>query len=68
MSNNQFNLKLKLLGKISRHDLYYSLIITNITKIIHLLSTGWYNHGNRCLNFINIHGNGKMVKAMVVDE
>jgi len=33
-----------------------------------VLSTGWYNHGNRCLNFINIHGNGKMVKAMVVDE
>jgi hypothetical protein len=32
------------------------------------LSTGWYNHGNRCLNFINIHGNGKSVKAMVVDE
>jgi hypothetical protein len=35
------------------------------------LSTGWYNHGNRCLNFINIHGNGKMVKglkAMMVDE
>jgi hypothetical protein len=32
------------------------------------LSTGWYNHGNRCLNFINIHGNGKSVRAMVVDE
>ncbi|KAH8488650.1 hypothetical protein POPTR_014G082700v4 [Populus trichocarpa] len=32
------------------------------------LSTGWYNNGNRCLNSINIHGNGKSVKAMVVDE
>lgn len=35
------------------------------------LSTGWYNHGNRYLNFIDIHGNGKMVKgleAMMVDE
>ena len=32
------------------------------------LSTGWYNNGNRCLHSINIHGNGKSVKAMVVDE
>ncbi|KAL9385465.1 hypothetical protein Peur_022475 [Populus x canadensis] len=32
------------------------------------LSTGWYSNGNRCLNYINIHGNGKSVKAMVVDE
>ncbi|KAL9396904.1 hypothetical protein Peur_011157 [Populus x canadensis] len=32
------------------------------------LSTGWYNHGSRCFNYVNIHGNGKSVKAMVVDE
>ncbi|KAJ4824894.1 hypothetical protein Tsubulata_007206 [Turnera subulata] len=32
------------------------------------LSTGWFNHRSRCLNFINIYGNGKSVKAMVVDE
>ena len=32
------------------------------------LSTGWYNKGSRCLNYINIYGNGKSVKAKVVDE
>lgn len=32
------------------------------------LSTGWFNNKKRCLNFININGNGKSVKAMVVDE
>ncbi|KAL5792427.1 hypothetical protein ACOSP7_001021 [Xanthoceras sorbifolium] len=32
------------------------------------LSTGWYNKGSRCLKYINIHGNGKSVKAKVVDE
>nr|KJB60698.1 hypothetical protein B456_009G320200 [Gossypium raimondii] len=32
------------------------------------LSTGWYNNGKRCLNYINIHGNGKSVRAKVVDE
>ncbi|KAA8520614.1 hypothetical protein F0562_014870 [Nyssa sinensis] len=32
------------------------------------LSTGWFNKKKRCLNFITIHGNGKSVKAMVVDE
>ncbi|OMO78740.1 Barwin-related endoglucanase [Corchorus capsularis] len=32
------------------------------------ISTGWYNKGSRCLNYINIHGNGKSVKAKVVDE
>ncbi|XP_048420927.1 kiwellin-1-like [Pyrus x bretschneideri] len=32
------------------------------------LSTGWYNKGSRCLGHITIHGNGRSVKAMVVDE
>ncbi|XP_034905033.1 putative ripening-related protein 1 [Populus alba] len=32
------------------------------------LSTGWYGNGNRCLTYINIHGNGTSVKAKVVDE
>ncbi|KAK8356070.1 hypothetical protein V6Z12_A05G331700 [Gossypium hirsutum] len=32
------------------------------------LSTRWYNNGKRCLNYINIHGNGKSVRAKVVDE
>nr|KJB60700.1 hypothetical protein B456_009G320400 [Gossypium raimondii] len=32
------------------------------------LSTGWYNNGKRCLNYINIHGNGESVRAKVVDE
>ncbi|TYI29741.1 hypothetical protein ES332_A05G338200v1 [Gossypium tomentosum] len=32
------------------------------------LSTGWYNNGKRCLKYINIHGNGKSVRAKVVDE
>ncbi|KAL8111328.1 kiwellin-1-like [Apium graveolens] len=32
------------------------------------LSTGWFNNRKRCKNFIAIHGNGKSVKAMVVDE
>ncbi|CAK7324008.1 unnamed protein product [Dovyalis caffra] len=32
------------------------------------LSTGWFNHRSRCMDYINIHGNGRSVKAMVVDE
>ncbi|GLT28901.1 hypothetical protein SLA2020_038030 [Shorea laevis] len=32
------------------------------------LSTGWYSKGSRCLKFINVHGNGKTVRAKVVDE
>lgn len=32
------------------------------------LSTGWYSNGKRCKHFITIHGNGKSVRAMVVDE
>ncbi|GKU88179.1 hypothetical protein SLEP1_g2474 [Rubroshorea leprosula] len=32
------------------------------------LSTGWYNKGSRCSNYINIQGNGRTVKAKVVDE
>ncbi|ONK64618.1 uncharacterized protein A4U43_C07F28010 [Asparagus officinalis] len=32
------------------------------------LSTGWYNGGSRCLNYININANGKSVRAKVVDE
>lgn len=32
------------------------------------LSTGWYNNGKRCLKFITIYGNGRSVKAKVVDQ
>ncbi|KAK9273233.1 hypothetical protein L1049_018040 [Liquidambar formosana] len=32
------------------------------------LSTGWFNKQSRCLKNIIIHGNGRSVKAMVVDE
>ncbi|KAL8227965.1 hypothetical protein R6Q57_015549 [Mikania cordata] len=32
------------------------------------LSTGWYKGGDRCHKFITINGNGRSVKAMVVDE
>ncbi|KAK3029223.1 hypothetical protein RJ639_039303 [Escallonia herrerae] len=32
------------------------------------LSTGWFNHRSRCLNFITIFGNGRSVRAKVVDE
>ncbi|KAK1428186.1 hypothetical protein QVD17_17015 [Tagetes erecta] len=32
------------------------------------LSTGWYKGGDRCHKHITINGNGRSVKAMVVDE
>ncbi|XP_038709919.1 kiwellin-1-like [Tripterygium wilfordii] len=32
------------------------------------LSTGWFNNESRCLKYITIYGNGRSVKAMVVDE
>uniref|UniRef100_K4ATN5 Uncharacterized protein n=1 Tax=Solanum lycopersicum TaxID=4081 RepID=K4ATN5_SOLLC len=32
------------------------------------LSIGWYNGGDRCLNYITISANGRSVKAKVVDE
>ncbi|KAK9103599.1 hypothetical protein Sjap_020853 [Stephania japonica] len=32
------------------------------------LSTGWFSHRQRCFNNITIHGNGRSVVAMVVDE
>ncbi|KAI8023933.1 putative ripening-related protein 2 [Camellia lanceoleosa] len=32
------------------------------------LSTGWYNRGSRCHNYITISANRRSVKAMVVDE
>ncbi|KAK8965227.1 putative ripening-related protein 2 [Platanthera guangdongensis] len=32
------------------------------------LSTGWYNHGSRCLKHIRINANGRSVLAKVVDE
>ncbi|KAK7842191.1 ripening-related protein grip22 [Quercus suber] len=32
------------------------------------LSTGWFNDKKRCSRFITIHGNGRSVKAKVVDE
>ncbi|PPS14004.1 hypothetical protein GOBAR_AA06566 [Gossypium barbadense] len=38
------------------------------SELIVALSTGWFNKKKRCMNYINIHGNGKTVKAKVVDE
>lgn len=38
------------------------------TELIVALSTGWYNKGKRCHKYINIYGNGRSVKAKVVDE
>ncbi|KAE8683707.1 putative ripening-related protein 1 [Hibiscus syriacus] len=32
------------------------------------LSTGWFNGKKRCLKYINIYGNGRSVRAKVVDE
>ncbi|KAL5565640.1 hypothetical protein UlMin_028804 [Ulmus minor] len=32
------------------------------------LSTGWFENMKRCFQNITIHGNGRSVKAMVVDE
>lgn len=32
------------------------------------LSTGWYRKGIRCGKYINIHANGRTVRAKVVDE
>ncbi|KAE8723304.1 Ripening-related protein grip22 [Hibiscus syriacus] len=40
----------------------------NDTELIVALSTGWFNKKERRMNYINIHGNGKTVKAKVVDE
>ncbi|KAL4311223.1 hypothetical protein GQ457_01G055450 [Hibiscus cannabinus] len=40
----------------------------NDDELVAALSTGWYDNGSRCLKFINIRGNGRCVRAMVVDE
>ncbi|KAI4369891.1 hypothetical protein MLD38_018286 [Melastoma candidum] len=32
------------------------------------LSSGWFDHGSRCLGNIAIYGNGNSVVVMVVDE
>lgn len=32
------------------------------------LSSRWYNHGQRCLNYINIYYKDASARAMVVDE
>ncbi|GJU02636.1 putative ripening-related protein 1 [Tanacetum coccineum] len=37
-------------------------------KRVVALSTGWYKGGARCHRWITINGNGRNVKAMVVDE
>ena len=38
------------------------------SEMVVALSTGWYNHGSRCLKNIRINANGKSVVAKVVDE
>ncbi|MFS7889140.1 putative RlpA-like domain superfamily, kiwellin [Helianthus anomalus] len=40
---------------------------SNDTPVV-ALSTGWYKGGSRCHKFITINGNGRSVRAMVVDE
>ncbi|ERN06813.1 hypothetical protein AMTR_s00005p00209770 [Amborella trichopoda] len=37
-------------------------------EMVVALSTGWYNHVSRCLNYINISGNGITMNEKVVDE
>lgn len=37
-------------------------------KPVVALSTGWFSNKKRCLDFVSVYGNGKSVKAMVVDE
>ncbi|EEF31626.1 Kiwellin, putative [Ricinus communis] len=37
-------------------------------ELVVALSTGWFDNKSRCLNYITIHGNGKSVRAKVVDE
>ncbi|KAK8647827.1 hypothetical protein V6N13_121554 [Hibiscus sabdariffa] len=37
-------------------------------KPIVALSTGWFGRKKRCFEYIDIHGNEKVVKAKVVDE
>ncbi|KAK8916899.1 putative ripening-related protein 2 [Platanthera zijinensis] len=37
-------------------------------EMVVALSTGWYNHGSRCLKHIRINANGRSVLAKVVDE
>ncbi|KAL7258938.1 hypothetical protein ACSBR1_004947 [Camellia fascicularis] len=39
----------------------------NDTPVV-ALSTGWYNRGSRCHNYITVSANGQSVKALVVDE
>ncbi|KAJ0802644.1 putative RlpA-like domain superfamily, kiwellin [Helianthus annuus] len=36
--------------------------------LIVALSSRWYNHGQRCLNYINIYYKDASTQAMVVDE
>ncbi|XP_050385976.1 putative ripening-related protein 1 [Argentina anserina] len=36
--------------------------------LIVALSSGWYNNGKRCSDYITIEGNGRSVQAKVVDE
>ncbi|KAG4169832.1 hypothetical protein ERO13_A12G105900v2 [Gossypium hirsutum] len=38
------------------------------SELIVALSTGWFNKKKWCMKYINIHGNGKTVKAKVVDK
>ncbi|XP_055962495.1 kiwellin-1-like [Mercurialis annua] len=37
-------------------------------ELVVALSTGWFNNKSRCLKYVNIHGNGRSVRAKVVDE
>ncbi|XVF22573.1 hypothetical protein REPUB_Repub12eG0183100 [Reevesia pubescens] len=37
-------------------------------ELLVALSTGWFHKGKRCNHFINIYGNGRSVKARVVDQ
>ncbi|CAL5383007.1 unnamed protein product [Camellia sinensis] len=51
-------------GGPSKCDNKYHLDDTPVVA----LSTGWYNKGSRCHDYITISANGRSVKATVVDE
>ncbi|CAI9278007.1 unnamed protein product [Lactuca saligna] len=38
------------------------------SEYIVALSTKWYNHGQRCFDYIDIYYHDKSAKAMVIDE
>lgn len=44
------------------------MAVAHRNEMVVALSTGWYNHGSRCMKKIKIHANRNTVEANVVDE